>query len=168
MRFLLPVRFALVLALLLTSGASAQETDSGEPIRSNIALGLRAGYTDWAGRNQLHLGAHLKLEEVLPNIQVTPGVEAGFGDGATLITVNGDVTYSFSEFFEHPWHLTGGASLGLIYVNPDDAGSATDLGLSALVGIERSFANEHRGLVELRFGLIDSPDFKLTFGYTFF
>ncbi len=75
---------------------------------------------------------------------------------------------TFTEFFEHPWNLYGGGALSFNYLNPDGFGSTTDLGLSAVVGIERTLANGHETLVEIRLGVMDSPDFKLTFGYTFF
>jgi hypothetical protein len=55
-------------------------------------------------------------------------------------------------------------------VNWVDAGpdSDTKLGLSVLAGTTRPLANGNELLGEIRFGLLDSPDFKLTFGYTFF
>ena len=51
---------------------------------------------------------------------------------------------------------------------PDAGDTATDIGLSALLGLVRTLASGHRAMAEIRAGLIDSPGFKLTFGYTLF
>jgi len=168
MRNLRPLIVTALLSVLLATPAFAQTTDEEGGLRGDIAYGFRAGYTSWNGLNQIHIGAHLKLGEIFPNVQFTPNLEAGFGDGANIVTVNGDVVYSFTEFFEHPWNLYGGGALSFNYLNPDGFGSTTDLGLSAVVGMERTLANGHESLVEIRVGIMDSPDFKLTFGYTFF
>ena len=157
-------RFVLVALLLAALPAGAQEA----PVSSNIAFGARAGYTHWENVDQIHFGAHLKLGEILPNVRLTPGVEAGLGDGVTIITVNGDVTYDFTEFVAQPWNLYGGGSLSFNTFKPDAGDTATDIGLSALLGLERTLASGHRAMAEIRAGLIDSPGFKLTFGYTLF
>lgn len=162
--------FSLVVLLSALSavGALAQTGTEGTTAHSDIAFGVRGGYTGWNGISQLHLGGHLKMGEVFPNVDFTPGLEAGFGDNITIITLNGDMTYNFTELVERPWNLYGGGSLSFNYFNPDGGGSDSHLGLSALLGLERTFANDHQGLVEVRVGIMDSPDFKLTFGYTLF
>lgn len=157
-----------VLLLLGTTAGTAQTADPYGGIRSDIAFGVRAGYTHWSTFDQLHFGAHLKLGEILPNVRVVPNIEAGLGDQATIIIANGDVVYDFTEFFIQPWNVYGGPSLSLNSVNPDGPGSYIDLGLGAVLGVERTLDNGHQALVEMRFGLIDSPDFKLTFGYTLY
>ena len=162
---------ACALAMLLPTAAMAQPHESAArspAVRTGAGFGVRAGYTDWGSLSQVHVGAHLKLGEVFPNVQFTPSIEGGFGDGATLIVGNADLAYSFTEFVAYPWNLYGGGGLSLIYLDPDGTDSDTSLGLSAVLGLERTFANEHQALVEIRVGLMDSPDFKLTFGYTLF
>jgi len=172
MKILPLLTVAIALTAVLTAPAPAQTaaeaTDTTDGVHSSIGFGVRTGYTGWNGINQIHFGAHLKVGELFPNVQFTPNIEAGFGDGATIITLNGDLAYSFTEFVERPWHLYGGGSLSFNYVKPDDIDSETDLGFSVLIGLERTFANEHQGLIEIRIGVMDSPDFKLTFGYTLF
>ncbi len=168
MRILRPLAIALALCTLLTPPAFAQTATADEGVHSNTAFGVRAGYTGWDGVSQLHIGAHLKLGEIFPNVRFTPNVEAGFGSDVTIITINGDLAYNFTELVEHPWSLYGGGSLSFNYFKLDGFDSATDLGLSLLMGLEHTFANEHEGLVEVRIGVMDSPDFKLTFGYTLF
>lgn len=171
MRQLRPLAIALVLSSLLATTAWAQTTSEvrvAPGIPSNIAFGLRTGYTNWGQVDQMHVGAHLKLAEVFPNVHFTPNVEAGLGGDATIIAFNGDLAYSFTEFVTHPWNVYGGGSFALNFINPDVGDSDTSIGLSALLGLERTFANEHQGLVEMRVGLKDGPDFKLTFGYTLY
>jgi len=131
-------------------------------------FGIRAGYTSWKGVNQGHIGAHVYLGELWPNVEFTPSAEFGFGDDVFIMTLNGDVTYLFTEFVQYPWGLYGGGSLSFNLVDPQLGDAETDLGLSGLVGMKYTFANEHKGMVEIRFGIMDSPSFKLTFGYTLF
>ncbi len=168
MRHLRPLAIALALTSLLAATTFAQTTSESQGIQSNIAFGARSGYTNWDGVDQIHFGAHLKLGEVFPNVHFTPNVEAGLGGGATIIAINGDLAYSFTEFVTHPWNVYGGGSFALNFINPDLGDSDTSIGLSALLGLERTFANEHQGMVEMRVGVMDGPDFKLTFGYTLF
>lgn len=148
-------------------GAADQSADSPGRTR-NTAFGLRAGYTSWDSFNQTHVGAHLKMGEVLPNVDFTPNVEVGFGDNLTLVAFNGDLAYNFTEFVGFPWNLSAGGSLGLFYLNPDLGETDTQLGLSAVIGLERTLANDHQVLFEVRVGLMDSPDLKISLGYTLF
>ncbi|MCK9996205.1 MAG: hypothetical protein KAH56_08000 [Candidatus Krumholzibacteria bacterium] len=154
------------------------ETETNEPAEApaettsrssgSQRFGVRAGYTSWDSINQLHVGAHYYVGEIWPNFEFTPNIEVGFGDSITIATLSADLAYNFTEFFAFPWSVYGGLSLSFNYVNPDWAGSDTDIGGSGLVGTTYTFANDHKGMAEIRFGLIDSPDFKLTFGYTLF
>ena len=135
---------------------------------NHTPFGIRAGYTSWKSIDQFHVGGHVYLGELWPNVEFTPNIEVGFGDSVTILTLNGDLTYLFTEFVGFPWGLYGGGSLSFNYVNPDVGNSETDLGLSGLVGTTYTFANDHKGMAEIRFGIMDSPSFKLTFGYTLF
>ena len=148
-----------------TTEAPAQESSGsgGTP-----KFGIRAGYTSWESISQFHVGAHYYAGEIWPNFLFTPNIEVGFGDSITVVTVNGDLAYNFTEFFTFPWSLYGGGSLSFNYVNPDWGDSYTDIGLSGLIGTTYTLANDHMAMAEIRFGIIDSPGFKLTFGYTLF
>ncbi len=150
----------LITVLLIFATAPALALD--------FPIGPRVGYTSWDGINQIHFGGHAKLGELFPNVELTPGVELGFGDGFTIITVNGDLAYQFTELTAEPWGLYGGGSLSLNYVDHDQVDANLDLGFSALVGATLQLDNGNEVLGEIRLGILDSPDFKLTFGYTFF
>lgn len=170
MKHLRLLTVVLMVSAVLTSPVCAQTEIEAEPesVHSNIGFGVRGGYTGWDGISQIHLGAHLKLGELFPNVDFTPNVEAGFSDNITIITVNGDLAYNFTEFVGQPWNLYGGGSMSFNYYDPDNFDSETDIGLSALLGLEYALNNDHEAMVEIRVGLVDSPDFKLTFGFTFF
>jgi len=157
------------LITLVGSSANAQKPPPRHvTATSERALGFRTGYTSWHDVQQLHLGAHVKAGELFPNVQFTPNVEIGFGGHTTIITVNGDLAYSFTELVTQPWNIYGGGSLSFNTFNPRGSSVQVHLGLSLLGGLERTFDNGNQGLVEMRFGILDSPSFKLTFGYTLF
>ena len=134
----------------------------------DLPVGPRIGYTHWDGINQLHFGGHVKLGELFPNVELTPGLEMGFSNGYTVIIINGDLAYQFTELTSAPWGFYGGGSLSLNYLDHDLLEGNMDLGLSALVGATRQLGNGNEVLGEVRMGILDSPEFKITFGYTFF
>jgi hypothetical protein len=143
-----------------------EKTQTRSPRR--IPFGLRAGYTNWKNWSQAHFGGHIYLGELWPNVEFTPNIEAGLGDDVFIMTLNGDITYMFTELTSHPWGLYGGGSLSFNLVDPEVGDSTTDLGLSGLIGTRYTFSNDHRGMVEFRFGIMDSPSIKVTLGYTIF
>ena len=134
----------------------------------DVPLGPRVGYTSWDSISQVHFGGHAKLGELFPNVEMTPNIEMGFGDNFTVITLNGDLAYQFTELTTAPWGLYGGGSLSLNYLDNDQIDGNLDLGFSAIAGVTRKLGNQNEILAELRLGILDSPDFKATIGYTFF
>ena len=154
----------VMLSLALVAGAALPPMASG----AFPPVGLRAGYTSWKEYSQMHYGVHVKVGDLFPNVQFTPNVEMGFGDGLTLVALNGDFSYRFTEMVSYPWSLYAGGCLALNYFDPDDTESNLQLGLSGLAGVGKSFANGDEIMIELRIGILDSPGFKATLGYTFF
>ncbi len=155
---------ALILALILDgTGSPAQAAGN-----LTSPLFVRAGLTSWGQVNQMHLGAHLDKGEFAPNLALVPGVEIGWGDGFTIMTINGDLVYRSTELVSRPWEMYGGGSLSLNFFKGPSDGTNTDLGLSGLLGITRNLTNGHTALAEIRLGLVDSPDWKLTLGYSLF
>ena len=151
-----------VLALLVCASTAC----AGEYARHPLMV--RGGTTHWNHLDQIHLGVQTDLGELRPSIALLPSVELGFGDSMTLLTINGDLVYRFTEVTTPPWGLYGGGGLSFNFMDADHGGSDTDLGLSAVAGLTREFANGHLGSFELRFGLMDYPDLKITFGYSVF
>ena len=160
-------RILLALALLaIAAPAPAQEGGGADPTLRKF--GLRAGYTGWDGLSQFHFGVHYLAGELFPNVEFTPNVEIGVGDDATVVAVQGDVAYQFTEFVQKPWGFYGGGCLAFNYVDFSGVDSDTDLGLSLLAGGTYDFANGRQGMVEIRVGVMDSPGFKVTVGTTLF
>ena len=149
--------------VILISAAAAVRSHAVTP-----PLGVRAGYTSWEGLNQFHFGGHAKLGDLFPNVALTPNLELGFGDGATVVAVNGDLVYRFTELANAPWGPYAGGCLSFIFVDVSGAGSDTDLGLSGVVGTTYTLSGGNEVFAEVRFGIMDSPGFKFTVGYTFF
>jgi hypothetical protein len=131
-------------------------------------LGARVGYTSWEQANQIHFGGQVKLGDVVPNIALTPKLEIGFGDGATVVAVNGDLAYRFTELSEAPWGPYAGGCISFIWIDPEVGGADSDLGLSGLVGTTYALSSGNEVFAEVRLGIMDSPGFKVTVGYTFF
>ncbi|MCP4571599.1 MAG: hypothetical protein GY838_04545 [bacterium] len=152
----------LVIALIIVATGAGTSLAEGIP-----PLGIRAGFTSWEGTDQIHMGAHAKLGDLFQNVAFTPGFELGFDSDVTVLTVNGDLAYRFTELAQAPWGPYGGGSLSFNFVDWNGT-SATDLGLSLLAGTTYDLDNGNELLGEIRLGLMDSPGFKLTFGYTFF
>lgn len=162
-RFLLPLVCAfLVFAVPAVAGWAEATADAPFPV------GARVGYTTWEKLNQVHFGLQADLGELTENLSFVPNVELGLGDQLTVLTLNGDVRWAFTELAGDPWGLFGGGSLGLIWSDWPGADANTDLGLSALGGVTRRFGNGHDGLLEVRVGLLDSPGCKVTLGYSLF
>ena len=154
----------LVLSLLLLAVPAAAQGD----YELHYPVGFRAGWTSWEDVGQVHFGAHVAMGEVMENMFFTPNIEVGLGDNLTVATLNGDLTWAFSEMTSGTWGLYAGGSLGLIWTDYELGDANSDLGLSALGGLSRRFANGHDGFLEVRAGVLDSPGLKVTLGYNVF
>jgi hypothetical protein len=156
---------ALLLVTICTVSAPVLAQDQAG---TDIDFGVRAGYTNWDDIDQAHFGVQLNMGEVLPNVMFRPNFEISLGDAANIYIFNADVAYSFTEFVASPWNLYGGGAFSINWVKRDGIGTDSSIGLNAMLGLEYELNNGHEALVEMRFGLKESPDFKLTFGYTLF
>ena len=87
-----------------------------------------------------------------------------------MITVigNADIQYTFATVPRGPVPFFGGG-LGLLWFDPDNAGSDTRVGLQIYGGVEIAYRGYQTGVFELRLGLDDDmPDLKLTYGFGFY
>jgi hypothetical protein len=135
---------------------------------ATTGFGPRLGYTHDSGLDQIHFGGQAWIADLFANtIVILPSLELGVGDGATLLALNGDVVYEFTEFAKDPWGFYAGAGLALNRFDADGVGN-TDFGLNLLGGATRKLGGNKVAFGEFRLGLEDSPDFKLTFGLNFF
>ena len=136
------------------------------PAAAQPVFGARAGLT--ANPDQIHFGAHAKVLEMAPGLLFLPNIEIGLGDDAMLLAFNAEFTYTFSETQWRRWHPYAGGGLGVNVLEPDAADSRTDVGLNALIGVSKVLNIGHEFFAELKLGLEDSPDLKLTLGFSFF
>ena len=135
-----------------------------------------AGFQGWGPRvgvtvnpDQFDFGAHVDLGSVSNHVRLQPSMELGVGDNATVLALNGDLSYRFASRWD-TWspYLGGGASV--FFVGNDNGlmdGTETNAGLSALGGIERGMSSGSRFFLEGKIGFVDAPDFKVMAGWTF-
>jgi len=143
------------------------------PAAADPVFGARAGFT--SDPDQIHFGAHAKVLELSPGFVFLPNIEIGLGDDATLYAFNGELAYTFTSPEWRRWRPYVGGGLGINIVEydvpdapPGSDDSRTDVGLNALVGVSKVLNIGHEFFAELKLGIEDSPDFKLTLGLTFF
>jgi hypothetical protein len=153
-----------VLVVMLAHAAEARPAFRG--------WGPRGGLT--IDPDQIHFGVHTDLGDLAKNVRFQPNLEIGFGDNLTLFAVNAEAFYQF----ESEWAPYVGGGLGVNHLrfdydddpdNPFDddiSESDTELGVNILGGVELRDRDGDTFFLEGKFGLIDSPDFKLTLGLT--
>ena len=166
---------ALLIVLVMVPVAVAQDTaaDAAAPAgRTSFryrGIGPRLGLT--MDPDQFHLGAHAEFGPFAQRGVFRPNVEIGFGNDITLVAVNLEGAYRFNADWG-AWTPYAGGGLGLNFISWDAPagvdGSDTDLGFNLLAGVEYDFSTGKRLLLELKLGLADSPDVKITAGLTFF
>jgi hypothetical protein len=134
------------------------------PAHSDTSAGIRAGLS--VDPDQVVFGAHLNLSPVSEHVYIVPSAEAGFGNDATTIAINGDVQYRFDR--DGTVRPYAGGGLAIYYVNVDGGGSDTNVGVDILGGIFFGDANGHPLFVDVKAGLTDEvPDWKFMLGINF-
>lgn len=133
--------------ILSASAASAQ------------GIGVRAGAS--ADPDQFYFGGHFETGELAEHVHFRPNLELGVGNDVTTVAANLELVYK-APLRRHPWSIYGGGGPAIIFYD-FERNSETEGGFNLLGGFE------HRdGLFfEFKFGLIDSPDFKVGIGYSF-
>lgn len=132
------------------------------------AWGPQIGFS--SGPNQVVVGGHLLVRDVAPELDLVPGVDLGFGDSQTLVTINGDFRYRFQ--IKSQWVPYVGAGLAVHFFSFDNPGpgvdnSETKAGGQILAGAQVPTKSRNEFFAELKLGLGDSPDFKAMAGWSF-
>jgi hypothetical protein len=148
-------------ALLLATATVAQA-------EMPLPWGLRAGYAGDTDYQQLFVGAHAQVARPLPNTVLQPSVEVGFGDDLLLIALNVDLFYEFTELAQNDWSFYAGGGVAINYFNPADFSAETEFGLNLAGGVGHMISRSSRLVAEVRIGLEDAPDVKVSLGVTFF
>lgn len=120
-------------------------------------FGARAGLS--VNPDQVFFGAHVESLPLIDRLHLRPNIEVGFGDDLTVTALNLEAVYKWP--LQAPWTVYAGAGPAINIVKARTETDA-EAGLNFLGGLEHS-----RGwFVEAKFGVVESPDLKITFGYT--
>ena len=133
-----------------------------------LPWGFWTGYTGDSDYKQWFVGGQLEVADLLPRTTLTPNIEIGFGDNITILALNLDLFYDFTELATHDWSFYAGAGVALNHFNPQDSDANTQFGLNIAGGVGYMLTSGNKLFGELRFGLEDSPDFKLALGFTWY
>jgi hypothetical protein len=158
-------RHVLVAALvgaLVPAGASALELDV-TPQSYAACTGVSFNPDQFQGGLQLQLGPGMKP-------QIRPGIELGFGNGVRLVSVSADILYHIEGKRWRPY-AGGGPGLNFIKVT-DGVGEADGPAAKMVAHVVTGLGwiprpGRHRYFVEGRFGIGETPDFRLSIGMSF-
>lgn len=156
-------KLLITLAALLVIPATSHAAESF----SNY--GLHFGFGD--SPDQVFFGGQFTIGEVGPNIDLVPMIDIGFGDNATIISLNGDFRYRI-DVRGQTWQPYAGAGIGFHFVSFDSRGpfeddSDTYGGGHFIVGVDAPTRSGNRFFTDLKLGIGDSPDLKLEAGWSF-
>lgn len=143
----------LILIWLLPSSALA-----------GAALGPRIGY-DFDTDN-LVLGAEADLGRVFQNFNFTPSLDFELGDNSVTV-LNADFRLYLFNLPETGLRFYGSVGPSLVFDSQGEGGDNTEIGLSLVAGTKIPMKRENRYNLEVRFGVGDVPDLKLTLGILF-
>ncbi len=141
------------------------------PALAQADWGLRGGLT--IDPDQVHVGAHVNAGEIFNDGYFLPNVEVGFGDHGTLIALNPELVYRFDRRARARWGFYIGGGLGINIYDWDDGprgyrdDTDTELGLNILGGMSRARRGGGDLFLELKLGVADSPEAKVTVGLGF-
>jgi hypothetical protein len=137
---------------------------SAAPAEAQTHVGIRAGVS--ADPDQFFFGGHIESRPLIERLTFRPNVELGIGDDLTVFT--GNLEFVYSVPLREPWRVYFGAGPALVVFSRDDDGPGNDNdgaggGFNILLGAQHT-----DGLFgELKIGLVDSPELKVTIGYAF-
>jgi len=138
--------------------------------QAKTAWGLRGGIT--SNPDQVHVGAHVIAGELFNDGWFIPNVEVGFGDHLTLVALNPELVYKFVKRGTSDWGFYVGGGLGVNFESWDTGvtgkDSNTEIGLNFLGGMSRRLSSGNEFFLELKLGAQNSPDTKVTAGFTFY
>jgi hypothetical protein len=165
-----PALVAVAAALVAVAMPAAAQTTTAEKFEISM-YGPRIGFS--SNPDQFTIGAFAGLGEIAPHLSMRPSADLGFGDHIFSFLFNADLAYSFTVGSAAVPYA--GAGLGIAYYNFDvPAGvvgvddSSTNIGLNIFGGMEIDLGNYKNGFAELRLGVDEMPDLKITVGIGFY
>lgn len=163
------VYLVLAGAMLFAGGANAQDTKKQDRSVGFHGLGPRVGLS--IDPSQFVFGGHGDFGDPFPHTSLLfPVVEIGVGDDRTTTSIGSDLLFRFTNRWGD-WNPYIGGELAFIAVNYEVPGgrddTETDLGLMGVVGVEKGIGSSNRFAVEMKFVIVDAPDFKFAAIWTF-
>lgn len=131
------------------------------------AFGPHLGFSQ--GPDQFVVGGHLQWGDVAPQLDFVPGIDLGFGDNTTVVSLNGDFHYRIDT--KTTWQPYVGGGVGIHFVSfdngPGNNDSDTEAGGHFIAGADVATKGHSRFFAEIKLGFADSPDFKALAGWSF-
>ena len=148
----------LTLAILVTVPAAATAG-------SFTYYGAHLGF----GQNpdQTVIGGQLQWNGVAPRMAFVPGIDLGFNDAESVLTLSGDLHYQLTH--ETTWQPYVGAGVGVNAWRDEvrPAGSDTRAGGELVVGAATRNRSGGRFFTEMKLGFGDSPELKVMAGWNY-
>jgi hypothetical protein len=153
---------SLFVLLVVLAGANMSYGATGDMKRG---IGIRAGYG--VNPDQFIVGGQAIWGALKGKVDFSPSLDFGFGDNATVTTINFDGTINLIKppGANMLFYVGGGPTIAII--SPEKGGGDTEIGLTLLGGIKIGAGDKNYYNIVARFGFGDIPDFKLLFGYMF-
>lgn len=128
-------------------------------------IGIRAGYG--VNPDQFIIGGQAIMGALKGRVDFSPSLDYGTGDNVSLITANldGSLNLVSPPGAKFLFYVGGGPTL--VFVDPDNGDSDTEIGLTLLGGVKIAAGEKNFYNLVARFGIGDVPDFKILFGYMF-
>jgi hypothetical protein len=126
------------------------------------------------GPDQTVIGGQLQLNGVAPRVAFVPGIDWGFNDVSSMLTLNGDFHYQLSH--ETAWqpYVGLGAEINAFRRTETEGrgnnqttttSTDTETGGHLIVGAATRNRTGGRFFTELKLGLGEAPDMKLLLGW---
>ncbi|HMB69981.1 MAG TPA: hypothetical protein VKU85_11750 [bacterium] len=137
--------------------------------------GPRVGFS--IDPDQFTIGAFADWGELGKQTHLVTSGDLGFGDNIFSVLINGDVFYRFNTDKDFYPYAGGGIAIGYYdfdinypagYNGPRVDSSTTEVGLSLVGGVTKDLGGYKSGTLELRLGISDVPDVKITAQLGFF
>lgn len=150
--------------LTLAVGGAALWMAWPQTAQSQVRLGLRGGAT--IDPDQVHFGFHVQAV-IVPHLRFQPNVEIGVGNGLTLVAMNPELNYLFTTKGSIRPYIGGGPGANFFDRRRPFDSTRTDVGINFVFGIEAPLRPPRSFMAEIKIGVNEAPDLKLTFGVTF-
>ena len=127
-------------------------------------FGVRGGVS--ADPDQFFIGGHYETKPIVERLTFKPNIEIGFDDDSVLAALNFEFAWTI-PVKNKPFSVYFGGGPAVNIFNRDDEGQGDSdnvgPGFNFMLGLQLN-----QGLFfEVKLGVVDSPDFKFTVGYTF-